>query len=367
MTFPAALFDFFRLAAWVQRANAHVMVTRYVLISFIALLSLQGCRQPVCSRQPTSSDAPFPAAFPAKSWSFVTEPGASYRLTFAHAQHDGRPQGYQWTWPDMLDAPVLRRTPVIIKADDFGHHLNAASLEFIESVERMGGVVSLGIITSHLSGSANAAKRFCDLQQRGHEMWFHGHSHHLKPSPEEFRDSGMDAQRRSFGTGLSAAQYKLGMSLVTFGAPGNAIDNVTETVVNAFPQIHTWFFGTACKQCLILPWHIGVEEETAVMRDPDAFFDELDAMGDVDVLTLQVHPIGWSETSVARHMEILEGIVARGRYRFATPDEVWREHQNTGKVRITKVSDTEYVLDVANNAYSQWFGFDQNDPPLIDR
>jgi peptidoglycan/xylan/chitin deacetylase (PgdA/CDA1 family) len=146
------------------------------------------------------------------------------------------------------------------------------------------------------------------------ELWNHGYEHLLGAQAEdgspydEFRYSSLDYQTNQLRKSQKLAKEKLGLTLRTFGAPGNAIDSTTILALNKFDEIKVWFFGLEGSEKLVLgrskemEYPIGKPDYQNFVRNFDS----------TRVYTVfQIHPNQWEEKEIEEFKKIIEYLKER--------------------------------------------------------
>ena len=286
----------------------------------------------------------------------VFSAGHVYMLTFP-TEVDLLPFGTTWTGTTAADGPLafMRRTPVILKVDDLGGPFNAPTARFVELADEYGAVTSLGIITSQLTDDDEVNATYRALHAAGSELWFHGRT--------------FEEQRASFEAGLALGLRVLGVEFRAFGAPGNEIDGATGSAMAEFPQLAVWLFGDPRAEAVVdgrialLPRHMDIEVDVGELREASEVLAELEGLGAVAALTLQVHPIPFDDEDLDRARAIFRGIEAQGRFRYTSPS-AWRAWtQDRARVTLTKGAATTYTLDLTAASHDQRITFDPAGPP----
>jgi peptidoglycan/xylan/chitin deacetylase (PgdA/CDA1 family) len=141
------------------------------------------------------------------------------------------------------------------------------------------------------------------------ELWNHGYDHILDASHtdgtlyDEFRNSSFEFQKEQLRKAQTLAKEKLNITLQTFGAPGNAIDNTTIQALEAFDEIKVWFFGLSGSDKLVLGRSADMEYP-AGKPDYNSFVQNYDTGR--EYLVLQIHPNQWDESQFETFKQIIE-------------------------------------------------------------
>jgi len=140
------------------------------------------------------------------------------------------------------------------------------------------------------------------------EIWAHGYDHFLSgDTVTEFRTSSYQHQYEHFKKSLDLVQDRLGITMRTFGAPGNRSDKVTVSVINQFPQIEIFlfpFYSDSTSRQLLLKSRVDMERGTGNMNY-EFFIKNYTANSGRPYMILQGHPGVWKEEG----FEILEKII----------------------------------------------------------
>ena len=304
------------------------------------------------------------------------EAGATYRLDFAEPV-DRHPIGALWDSESFLGSPLefMSRVAIILKVDDQGGEMSSGVVRFIELADRYQAVVSIGIITTHLTADPQINSVYRQLHDFGFELWFHGHTHAIVPDVPEFQGAGLAAQMASFREGLEVAYATLGVELRAFGAPGNATDADTVTAIGYFPQLVAWLFGPdgadgLGEVPLVLPRLLNIEARIGDVLPPTAFLLRLDALlqerPEMAPLTLQLHPNGFDAEDLDRCGRIFQEIRQRRLFRYTSPFAWWKWRADRGRIVLVKTSQTSYVLDLSDALYDHRLEIAPDGPiPLV--
>ncbi len=302
-------------------------------------------------------DSPLAPEFEKHDHVVIIEPGHHYRLVLDDVYERSEP-GQRWVSGALEDSPLdhMSRRAMVFKADDFGAPLNERGIRFIELLDAYAAPASLGVVTNFLSDDPAELAVYRELHERGTELWFHGHSHLLRGGQSEFRDRTSHLQALSFSQGQALAKTKLGIQFRTFGAPGNNIDEITAGVAERFSVFKVWFYGIDIKghDLLVLPRHVDIEYPAGVLLETDelsALVAQI-ALSSAPVVTLQLHPLVFSNQTFRRLEGFLDGIERSGQFRYATPYGYWRWLQDQGRIELTKTAERTYLLDTTRAHYT---------------
>jgi peptidoglycan/xylan/chitin deacetylase (PgdA/CDA1 family) len=153
------------------------------------------------------------------------------------------------------------------------------------------------------------------------EIWAHGYDHFMNGDTlTEFRNMPYEKQYEHFAKTLQLVQEKCGITMTTFGTPGNKADSGTTKVINQFPQIKVYLFpfikDPAAKQ-LLLTGRVDMEQGTGKMNY-DFFVKNYNSNAARPYMVLQGHPGAWKEDGFETLSKIIDFLNSRGVI-FMTP------------------------------------------------
>jgi peptidoglycan/xylan/chitin deacetylase (PgdA/CDA1 family) len=210
---------------------------------------------------------------------------------------------------------------VIFKADDIREHptdvLSAGWTRFVSLIDDAGVTAALGLIGDSLQDPSTAyIDRLNELaKSAAFELWNHGYDHYLNQPTEdggtysEFHNTTLEHQTHHLSKTQQLAQDVLGLTLTTFGAPGNHIDDNTWVALDAESDILAWFYGDPRSKKHILERTINVEHP---VHHPDFTAFSNAYQSDIPVLTLQLHPGGWDDFRFTQFETILSFLKDQG-------------------------------------------------------
>ncbi|MBI5511227.1 MAG: hypothetical protein HY903_20900 [Deltaproteobacteria bacterium] len=319
---------------------------------------------PACNEQRPPA-AHHPPELTSPLWAHDLLPSERYLFTFAKPP-DSWPVCTLWSGDALAGSPwaVMERLPLILKADDFGSALNIEGTRFLTAVTRRQGVAALGIVTASLPETPAVLDTYRRLAAAGFELWFHGHTHAMDKGRTEFFGASLDDQRRSFVAGTRRGALRLGVTFETFGAPGNMLDDNTREAIRAAPALALWLFGPPAAPILTLPRQADVETRPGLIGAPETGLAaiELAIRQGARVLVLQVHPRSHDDGSAARLEEILDRLQQAHPYYLTTPTAWRRFQENAARVRVTKLADTQYLVDLSLAAAPLYLALDPDGP-----
>lgn len=222
---------------------------------------------------------------------------------------------------------------VILKADDIREHpqetLSRNWSQFIEIIRDRDLKAGLGLIGDSLEHPSDAyVDCLVELSKDGRfQIWDHGYDHHLKKEAEdgtvysEFRNTSLDHQQQHLAETQRLAQERLELTLTTFGAPSNAIDDNTCQAVDEIEDLTVWLYGDARSNAHILERSINIEQPT---HYPNFEGFRNDYSPDIPVPTLQLHLSSWDEDRFTNFHQILDALADRDTT-FINPVEILEE------------------------------------------
>lgn len=214
----------------------------------------------------------------------------------------------------------MNEQTVIFKADDIREHQHGLSPNwnrFVDLIVESDVTAALGLIGDSLeSPSAQYVERVKQVAAEDRfEIWNHGYDHRLKKTRadgsvySEFFNTSLEHQRAHLGDTQRLAEHHLNLTLTTFGAPGNHIDDNTLAAVDDIPELTVWLYGDPRTKKHNLVRTINVEHPTHY-PDFDAFRDSYSE--DIPLLTLQLHPGGWGDDRFRTFKQIVTFLKAHG-------------------------------------------------------
>lgn len=203
---------------------------------------------------------------------------------------------------------------VILKADDLIYDKTKVISEnwtrFLHFVVSDKIKSSVGLIVNSLETDDEIYPGLLKyLERTGYiELWIHGYDHRLgalHPNGElydEFRNSSLEFQKEQIKKALDISKQKLGFTMRTFGAPGNAIDKNTSAALDAFDEIKVWFFGQEGSNKFVLGRSAEMEYPVG---NPDfkSFVKNHDKKS--SYIVFQIHPNMWNENQFEEFTKII--------------------------------------------------------------
>lgn len=219
---------------------------------------------------------------------------------------------------------------VIIKADDLrGVNPNITKLDKLIEDENI--KISYGIIGSSFDDNKSnktLAKYIKQKNNSEHYHFFnHGYTHicNRENYIDEFKKSKED-QTESLKTTQNIVKNKTGVTLDTFGAPCNEINENTTTVLNESPEIKYWYYGNPEYKRINLKRIINIENGVG---NPDFYFlkdNWKNLKSKNDIIVLQVHPNMWDKNQFLHFRVCIKYLKSLGA-EFITPKDIKTEEK----------------------------------------
>lgn len=187
---------------------------------------------------------------------------------------------------------------------------------------------SFGLMTESCADNGHKADYYALIRRWATtgeiEIWHHGWDH----ARGEFKDASEAVQREHLQRGCAVVQEKLGITLHTFGAPFDEIDDSTITAMNATPQLNVWFARPvrAPTNAVLLSNRSRLESRVGVI-DYDGFVASFKKNAGKPYLVLTAHPPYWKDESFVAFSRVLAFCVQAG-CRFVTPTQMAAELRN---------------------------------------
>lgn len=225
---------------------------------------------------------------------------------------------------------------VILKADDVRYHpehiLPPRWQTFNTYIIEQNINAGLGLIGNSLEDdNPEYFEHLLELHNSPHfEIWHHGYDHLLRGTNEkgetyhEFSNTSLDHQLDHLRKTQRLAKEKVGITLRTFGAPGNQIDDTTCQALDQMPELEVWFYASPNAKQFDLKRTISVEYPTH-NPDFDAFKEHYSP--DYACLVLQLHPNSWDEDRFAHFDQIIQFLLNKD-VSFILPYEYYLQHAN---------------------------------------
>lgn len=219
---------------------------------------------------------------------------------------------------------------IILKADDLrfdnSNIISPRWQTFIDYIEDSKIKASIGIIGNSLEqGNNEYFSLIKTVHNKGYiEFWNHGYSHYSNDDSEnpvwEFRNTPYKQQYEHLLKTQELAKTKIGLTLHTFGAPFNKVDENTVKAIEDINDIKVWLFGNTSSTKLVLKRYCDIEYPT---HNPDyqKFLNNYDS--GIEYLLLQIHPNSWDNGRFNQFKQIIEFLIQEGAT-FITPFEYYK-------------------------------------------
>ena len=115
------------------------------------------------------------------------------------------------------------------------------------------------------------------------------------------------------------AKEKLGITLHTFGAPGNKIDENTVKVIDELDDIKVWYYGLKESSKMVLNRTVNIESPTG-NPNYQKFINNYKPQN--NYLALQIHPNRWDDTKFDEFKKIIDYLIGEG-FTFIKPYEYY--------------------------------------------
>lgn len=228
---------------------------------------------------------------------------------------------------------VSAKPKVILKLDDLWYEDGLVHEGWIEvmnflNAEKVKGTI--GLVGDSLEEEAE--NYYAWIQERakeGHEIWNHGYCH-CKPTVDgqecrEFRGTDYVYQLDQLQKTQQLAKEKLGLTLVSFGAPYNSTDSLTVHALAKIPDLKIWMYKETTsptdKQILKRIKEVNIEYPVHV-PDFQKFKTGYEQYKNEPLLVIQGHPRSWVKDP--NRMDEFKQIIAflkAEKVEFTTPIE----------------------------------------------
>lgn len=225
---------------------------------------------------------------------------------------------------------------IILKADDLVFHdsvqvFNPCWETYLDYIISKNIPSSVGVIMNSLDkGNKKYVEKVRMLQEKnGIELWNHGYTHDMNGKTEsgekayEFLRTTEQFQYGQFIKSQKAAREKLGITIRTFGSPGNGMDANTTKAIDAIPELEVWLYGDPASTKFVLKRLPGCDAEHPV-HNPD--FEHFKSHYDPaqPYLVMQYHPMSWDERRFGEFKKIIDFLLQKP-VRFMTPYAYYQE------------------------------------------
>ncbi len=203
----------------------------------------------------------------------------------------------------------------ILKADDFSEFKNSTAkktkyLNFINTIKEKEVNAGLGFIGKALENPSNEFVAFVQglNNSKQFEFWNHGYDHGWKKDDAEFSGKPYDYQFERMKKAQDVVKDKFGITMHSFGAPGNNVDETTADVIRDIPEIKTWMYNkniSPPQNVIGLGNRVNIENSDRVVSLSS--FKELYANNsNAEYIVSQLHPHRWSTNSLIEFEKIVD-------------------------------------------------------------
>jgi hypothetical protein len=252
---------------------------------------------------------------------------------------------------DLLPNSNNKKQIIILKADDFV--FSEKCERFITYVENKKIKVSLGVVGKELNSDS-----LCDWikllsTNNNIEFWNHGLTHDCDDQGiSEFKGSSYEYQLAHLKETQRLFKDKFGITVHTFGAPCNAIDENTSQALADIEEIKIWYYGKIDSVKLSLA-RKGNIEFPIMHPNYNEFIERYnqDRLDQYDYLALQIHPHFWDDKGLEEFEKIID-FLEQKEVVFMTPYEYYQSVTETYQVTNSSSSGPgtlRAAIDQANN------------------
>ncbi len=237
----------------------------------------------------------------------------------------------------------IYRQLVILKADDLTFYdsdvLSSNWFRVIDYIKIQKITMGIGLKGySLVDGNSSYDALVSALQRSGYfEIWNHGYTHLLSGTNEsgeqydEFRNTSYEYQKNHLLMTQNLAKAKLGITLHTFGAPGNSIDANTLRVIDENSDIRVWLNGDERSQKVVL------KEEGCFIEYPIFFPSFQSFLMDYNpakaYYLFQFHPNKWNDHGFEEFKKIIAYLM-QAEVTFITPYEYYSNFYLRTNLRV---------------------------------
>lgn len=228
---------------------------------------------------------------------------------------------------------VNTKPQVILKLDDLWYEdglVHGGWIEVMDYLNRQKVKGTIGLVGDSLEEDAEDYYDWIkERSKEGHEIWNHGYCH-CKPTVNgqecrEFRGTDYRYQFNQLLKTQQLAKEKLGLTLVSFGAPYNSTDSLTTSALAKIPDLKIWMYKETTsptdKQVLKRIKEVNIEYPVHV-PDFEKFKAGYKQYKNEPLLVIQGHPRSW--TADRTRMDNFKKIIAflkSKKVTFTTPSE----------------------------------------------
>lgn len=183
--------------------------------------------------------------------------------------------------------------------------------KLLDYMEKRQIKMCIGLICNYLEkGNAEFFERLKRIDRLEYfEIFNHGYDHVLDRINEqgehywEFFNTPVEQQKEHFNKSQNLVKEKLGITLHTFGAPGNKNDANTTKAIETINDLKVWFLGDPSSSKLVLDKRRWIET-SACRPDYETFVKNYSP--DEDYLVLHLHPMDWINEDFGIYIKVLD-------------------------------------------------------------
>jgi peptidoglycan/xylan/chitin deacetylase (PgdA/CDA1 family) len=234
-------------------------------------------------------------------------------------------------YADSVKIDVYRQL-IFLKADDMVYDpetvVSPRWQKFIDYISERHLKAGIGIVGSSLEkGNYHYFNYVRKLALSGSfEIWNHGYTHTLNERDEngkiyhEFWNRPVDYQLEHLEKTQELAKDKLGITLHSFGAPGNACDVNTIIALGRVEELKIWYYGPENSGKMVV--ERTTEIEYPVLHPKFESFLK-NYRSEHEYISLQVHPNAWDNSQFTEFEQMVEFLISQGAT-FSTPWDYYR-------------------------------------------
>lgn len=227
---------------------------------------------------------------------------------------------------------IIYKQVNFLKADDMRFDrvnvLYPQWTRILDYMEKRKIKMCVGLICNYLEkGNAAFYERLKQIDRLEYfEIFNHGYDHVLNEINEEgehyweFFNTSFEQQKEHFNKGQNLVKEKLGITLHTFGAPGNKNDANTTKAIETIDDLKVWFLGDPSSTKLALTKKRWIE--TSDCRPDYNTFVKTYSPAE-DYLVLHLHPISWPTEDFDIFIKVLDFLVQQD-VTFLLPYEYYK-------------------------------------------
>ena len=217
--------------------------------------------------------------------------------------------------------------PVIFKCDDLARITK--SVKILDFLTKLFCVkLSWGIIGKSLQNPSTRYVAWLKKRYASGRYHFFNHGYfHLCEKEYEFDQKPLSYQTAMLRNTQTLDKKHLNITINTFGAPANHIDQNTAVALSSFPEIKYWYYGRNpnTQTPIVLPRLIDVEQSVGIIDF--AFFKaawQAHPKQKGEIITLQMHPNMWHHVHFLHFCTVIAFLRSEGAY-FITPNDLLKQ------------------------------------------